>query len=972
MEKVKGKKKKIISKKTMNSLKRNINNYVYSLYIFITLTTCLIIKGNIFLENKFSEISLKIKGNGIQKIIKTEKNNKPDEIYLNGNKQVFGQKDNYETINIEGEEVNNIKIVWNNFNGQLFQAFKYLSNILEVDLSRFNASPTDIADLFWGCTSLTSVNLKNFDTSQNTNFGHTFTDCISLESIDLSSLNTSLVTHMDYMFFNCSSLKSLNISHFETSSLKNSDNMFENCRSLTSLNLTNFKISGNANIANMFINCTSLEYLNLWNVKILGDLNHLVIQNIISNTAKNLILCINTDNQPGIYDFLTEAEKTCLTFGCPEYLVQQRIFLPNGSCIINEERETTTLTETNNNTCNVEEFFLGKCTNIGDKDVFKGNILSAIKNGSLDNLINSKVNNDSYLMIDNNEEVYLISTLDNQIYMENITSINFFECTALLKEDSINNEELYTFRVDHLIDGYNIPIIEYVIFNKNKTFLNLDKCNNINSTYSIPVNISESNLFKYDPSSAYYNDECNKYTSENGLDMTIYDRKYDYNENNLSLCQVNCTFKGYNSSTSKAECDCKIKSYNYSSEELTKGDLLNKIENEQKLTNLNLMKCSNLISSTENLKTNSGFFLIAIIIVLFIIIMIIFCFKGYKSLENKIDEIISVKFKPKTNANKSKTLIQEINSDKNKKRNNPKRKNKKSNTLSKGTNKSLFNNNYNKTKRNNNSRRLTTQEKKNANIKEDDFMKYTNDYELNNLSYELALKYDKRKFCDYYFSLIRTKQLVFFSFCTFNDYNSGIIKKIIFFLSFALHYTINALFFTDKVMHQIYQDAGKFNIIYQFPFIAYSAIISTVILRIILSTLVLTEKSILEVKKQDLKTLALAKKKDVLKYMIIKFSIFFVLNLILLVAFWYYLTCFNALYQNTQIDLIINSLISFGLSLVYPFIINIVPGIFRMDSLGSNRKNKKQNNKGRIKGFDETTKKESEYVYKISQWLQIL
>ena len=148
-------------------------------------------------------------------------------------------------------------------------------------------------------------------------------------------------------------------------------------------------------------------------------------------------------------------------------------------------------------------------------------------------------------------------------------------------------------------------------------------------------------------------------------------------------------------------------------------------------------------------------------------------------------------------------------------------------------------------------------------------MKYTNDYELNNLSYELALKYDKRQFCDYYFSLIRTKQLVFFSFCTFNDYNSGIIKKFIFFLSFALHYTISALFFTDETMHQIYQDKGKYNIIYQFPFIAYSAIISTVILRIILSTLVLTEKSILEVKNQESKILAEKKKKEVLKYMII-------------------------------------------------------------------------------------------------------
>ena len=79
--------------------------------------------------------------------------------------------------------------------------------------------------------------------------------------------------------------------------------------------------------------------------------------------------------------------------------------------------------------------------------------------------------------------------------------------------------------------------------------------------------------------------------------------------------------------------------------------------------------------------------------------------------------------------------------------------------------------------------------------------------------------------------------------------------------------------------------------------------------------------------------------------MIIKFSIFFVLNLFLLIIFWYYLTCFNALYQNTQIDLIINSLISFGLSLVYPFVINIIPGFFRMDSLDGNKRDKKKSKK---------------------------
>jgi hypothetical protein len=51
-----------------------------------------------------------------------------------------------------------------------------------------------------------------------------------------------------------------------------------------------------------------------------------------------------------------------------------------------------------------------------------------------------------------------------------------------------------------------------------------------------------------------------------------------------------------------------------------------------------------------------------------------------------------------------------------------------------------------------------------------------NDDELNQLSYELALKYDNRTYCEYYSSLIKTKHNLIFSFCYNNDYNSKIIK----------------------------------------------------------------------------------------------------------------------------------------------------------------------------------------------------
>ena len=50
---------------------------------------------------------------------------------------------------------------------------------------------------------------------------------------------------------------------------------------------------------------------------------------------------------------------------------------------------------------------------------------------------------------------------------------------------------------------------------------------------------------------------------------------------------------------------------------------------------------------------------------------------------------------------------------------------------------------------------------------------------------------------------------------------------------------------------------------------------------------------------------------------------------------------FRAVYPNTQLYLLKDTLISFGLSLVYPFGINLLPGLFRITSL-ANRRNKRK------------------------------
>ena len=81
-----------------------------------------------------------------------------------------------------------------------------------------------------------------------------------------------------------------------------------------------------------------------------------------------------------------------------------------------------------------------------------------------------------------------------------------------------------------------------------------------------------------------------------------------------------------------------------------------------------------------------------------------------------------------------------------------------------------------------------------------------NDYELNSFEYSEALLKDKRKYYEYYLSLIKRNQPIIFTFFPIKDYNLVSIKISLFLLSFSVYFTANGLFFSDSTMHKIYED----------------------------------------------------------------------------------------------------------------------------------------------------------------------
>ena len=223
-----------------------------------------------------------------------------------------------------------------------------------------------------------------------------------------------------------------------------------------------------------------------------------------------------------------------------------------------------------------------------------------------------------------------------------------------------------------------------------------------------------------------------------------------------------------------------------------------------------------------------------------------------------------------------------------------------------------------------------------------------NDKELNELKFKSALKYDKRIFIKLYYSFLKTDHILI-KIWNSTDYNSLIIKLFLFFYSFSLSLTINALFFNDDTIHKIMEDEGRFNFIYQLPQIIYSSIISY-LLNMILEYLALSEDKILEFKNGRIEEKILIKSRILLSTLIFRFINFFILSFLFLLLFWYYVICFCVVYKNTQYHLLKDNIIGFLTGLLTPLGTKLIPALLRYFGL----------------------KKKKNYIYNISNLLQTI
>ena len=291
--------------------------------------------------------------------------------------------------------------------------FRDFKNLVQINFNNnFNTSKvTDMSSMFYGCSSITSLDLSSFNTSKATNMWGMFVDCQSLTKLDLSSFNTSKVTNMSYMFQSCSSLTSLDLSSFNTSQVTDMKSMFYNCSSLKTIILSSFNTSKVTNLSGLFMLCSNLENVDLskFNTSNVTTMNGM-FYNCQSLTKLDLS-SFNTSSLTSVYGMVSYASggRVAGIFeGCKK-LVSVDLSSFNTSNVTNMGsmfRNCSSLTN-----LDLSSFNTSNVTDMSDMFYYCSSLTSL----DLSNFDTSKVNNMSYMFSSCNKLQTQINIMNNNI-----------------------------------------------------------------------------------------------------------------------------------------------------------------------------------------------------------------------------------------------------------------------------------------------------------------------------------------------------------------------------------------------------------------------------------------------------------------------------------------------------------------------------------------------------------------------------
>ena len=219
-------------------------------------------------------------------------------------------------------------------------------------------------------------------------------------------------------------------------------------------------------------------------------------------------------------------------------------------------------------------------------------------------------------------------------------------CEEKLKEENdINKDEsIIIYKMEKIGTLASQKNIQYEVYNPiTLEKLDLSICITEKINIFIPVTLSEDTLelhkdllnYGYDlfnPNDSFYQDICAGYTSVNGTDVLLSDRRPLYFNDTETGCQEGCTYSQYSIETKQLKCECSINNEEIEPEKEKKIDgsiIITSFYEVLKYSNFLVLKCYKLVFSSEGQSHNWGSMIIIGYFLIYTISNVMYFTKGF-------------------------------------------------------------------------------------------------------------------------------------------------------------------------------------------------------------------------------------------------------------------------------------------------------------------------------------------------------
>ena len=447
--------------------------------------------------------------------------------------------------------------------------------------------------------------------------------------------------------------------------------------------------------------------------------------------------------------------------------------------------------------------------------------------------------------------------------------------------------------------------------------------------YYQELNIEEAKFFEnqdiniFNSSNIFYNDLCYFFKSPNGKDVPFKDRiKLFYP--NVTFCEESCSNIGVNLTSMKAICKCKMKNLLSGQKEVTKLIGLEDFTEFFEEISLNVITCYKTLFQLKYFVKCYGGFITLLLIAIQTIYVIIAIRKSivilkvitFWILDNYkifLDSHRMITSPPKRKKRRPHITIYNENSNS---QNDTKNKLSqcKSSFEPKNSNNKI--NSFEDSKKAYDFKNLNIKSK--INFKVNDYKKI--DFEeylitsLDDLDFDKSVVKENRKFCRMFFDRLIEKQMIANLFYKNNWIIPRSIKIIFFIIKIDLYIVVNALFYNEDYISNLYYSHEKENFFSFIPRslnrIIYTSVVSTA-LDFMISLLFPTEhkiKNILIRKRNNLKEMKI-KIIESMKKIINNYRLLIILSYVITIISWFYISCFNNVYTYIKYEWIKSSIV---------------------------------------------------------------